>query len=76
MASGEQRNGLTQRSQSSSEGTEKREAMPFTRCRRFAPGGGSSELDLAVVVGFVFGDMEPLAIVVGGSPGPAFVRQP
>jgi len=29
--------------------------------------------DLAVVVGFVFADVEPLAVVVGRSPGPVFV---
>src|SRR6267154_911968 len=31
------------------------------------------ELDLAVVVGFVFGDMKPLAIIVRRSPAPVFV---
>ena len=28
---------------------------------------------MAVVVGFVFGDVEPLAVVVGGSPRPVFI---
>ena len=32
------------------------------------------EFDLAVVVGLVFGDMKPFAVIVGGSPAPVFVH--
>jgi len=41
-----------------------RDAYVSIRSRISRRGGGSSELDLAVVVGLVFGDMKPLAIIV------------
>src|SRR6266446_8578751 len=49
-----------------------------TRVSLFARGfrageAALQELDLAVVVGFVFGDMKPLAIIVRRSPAPVFV---